>query len=373
MSRRRVTPPGGRSDLALVISDLRGGGAQRVLTSLADAWTEEGRAVSLITLAGAESDVFRPGPAVRRIALGLAGESRSRLDGFFANVRRIRALRRALGHSRAPVVVSFVGATNVLTVLASLGLGKRVVVCERNDPGRQSLGPLWGGLRRVCYPLADRVATNSRGVLGSLRAYVPEAKLAFTPNPLSLPDVDTPPRKNGPLMLAVGRLHRQKGYDVLLEALVRSGARRGGWRLKILGDGPLDEVLRGQATKLGIADLVDWMGYVPDPFPWYALADAFVMPSRHEGMPNALLEAMGMGLPAIVSDASPGPLEYVEDNVSGLVVPAEDAGSLAGAMDRLMADRELAARLGDEGRRRVLADTALPRVLATWASVLDES
>lgn len=363
----------GVADVALVIADLGGGGAQRVATTLAGAWSEAGRGVTLITLSGADGDVFPTPPAVRRVALGLVCASGSLLGGLIANLRRIWMLRQAMVESRVTVVISFVGATNVITILASIGLGKRIVISERNDPTRQSLGPVWDLLRRLCYPLASQVTANSRGTLRALAAYVPEVKLALTPNPVLTPKVNPTPHGNDRFMLAVGRLHPQKGFDVLLRALAISGARQHGWRLKVLGNGPLRQALHDQADELGVAKLVDWVGYAPDPYPSYASADAFVMPSRYEGMPNALLEAMAMGLPVIVTDASPGPLEYVEDNVSGLVVPAEDTGSLAGAMDRLMADRELAARLGDEGRRRVLADTALPRVLATWASVLDQS
>ena len=123
---------------------------------------------------------------------------------------------------------------------------------------------------------------------------------------------------------------------------------------------------------LYLSDPKDLFTIAADPFPWYASADAFVLPTRYEGMPNALLEAMAMGLPVIVTDACPGPLEYVEDGESGLVVPVENGGALARAMDRIMGDGDLANRLGSEGRRRVRADTALPRVMAAWNRVLGE-
>ena len=362
----------GVADVALVIADLGGGGAQRVATTLAGAWSEEGRGVTLITLSGADGDVVPVPPAVRRVALGLVCASGSLLGGLIANLRRIGALRRAIIESGATVVIGFVGATNVITILAGIGLGKRIVVSERNDPTRQSLGPVWDLLRRLCYPLASQVTANSRGTLRALAAYVPEVKLALTPNPVLAPNVDPAPHGNGRFMLAVGRLHPQKGFDVLLRALAKSGAQQHGWRLKVLGNGPLRQALHDQADEFGVAKLVDWVGYAPDPYPSYASADAFVLPSRYEGMPNALLEAMAMGLPVIVTDACPGPLEYVEHGVSGMVVPVEDPGALARAMDRIMGDGDLAKRLGSEGRRRVLADTALPRVMAAWNRVLGE-
>ena len=203
------------ADIALVISDLGGGGAQRVATTLAGAWSEDGRRVTLITLSAAAGDVVPVPPAVRRAALDLVGGSGSPLGGLMANMRRIRALRRAIAESGAGVVIGFVGATNVITILAGIGLGKRIVVCERNDPARQSLGPVWDLLRRLCYRLANQVTANNRSALRALAAYVPEAKLALTPNPVLAPAVDPAPRGNGRFMLAVGRLHPQKGFDVL--------------------------------------------------------------------------------------------------------------------------------------------------------------
>lgn len=362
----------GGADVAIVIADLGGGGAQRVVTTLAGAWSEAGRGVTLITLSDATGDVFPTPPAVRRVTLGLVCASESPLGGLIANLRRIWVLRRAIVESRVPVVISFVGATNVITVLASIGLGKRIVISERNDPTRQSLGLVWNLLRRLCYPLASQVTANSRSTLRALAAYVPEVKLALTPNPVLTPKLNPTLHGNDRFMLSVGRLHPQKGFDVLLRALATSGARRDGWRLKVLGDGPLRQALHEQADELDVADLVDWLGYAPDPFPWYASADAFVLPSRYEGMPNALLEAMAMGLPVIVTDACPGPMEYVEQGVSGVVVTVEDADALARAMDRLMGDGEFAKRLGREGRSRVVTNTALPCVMAAWDRALDQ-
>ena len=94
-----------------------------------------------------------------------------------------------------------------------------------------------------------------------------------------------------------------------------------------------------------------------------------MLPSRVEGTPNALLEAMSCGLPVVVSDGAPGPLELVEDGVTGLVVPVNDAAALAAAMRRLASDGELCCRLGAAARARV-SEYDLPRALVAWESVL---
>jgi glycosyltransferase involved in cell wall biosynthesis len=108
---------------------------------------------------------------------------------------------------------------------------------------------------------------------------------------------------------------------------------------------------------------------VTDPHAFYHAANFFVLPSRVEGTPNALLEAMSCGLPVIVSDGAPGPLELVEDGVTGLVVPVNDAAALAAALRRLASDGELRSRLGEAARARV-SEYDLPRALAAWESVV---
>ncbi len=127
--------------------------------------------------------------------------------------------------------------------------------------------------------------------------------------------------------------------------------------------------MRVRAERLGVAGRVDWHGVVTDPHAFYHTANFFVLPSRVEGTPNALLEAMSCGLPVIVSDGAPGPLELVEDGVTGLVVPVNDAAALAVALRRLASDGELRSRLGEAARARV-SEYDLPHALATWESVV---
>jgi glycosyltransferase involved in cell wall biosynthesis len=227
------------------------------------------------------------------------------------------------------------------------------------------------------------VTANSRGALRGLGAFVDPRKLAFVPNPLVLPDcngacANTNANANTdanasaecpPLFLTVGRLVWDKAYDVLLDAFAMLGEEFDGWRLSVVGGGHLKDALRAQAEGLGISRRVTWHGVVRDPHAFYRAASVFVLPSRTEGMPNALLEAMGSGLPVVVSDGAPGPLELVEDGVTGLVVPVNDAVALASALARLARDASLRRRLGDAARARA-SEHELPRALAAWESAI---
>jgi glycosyltransferase involved in cell wall biosynthesis len=172
-----------------------------------------------------------------------------------------------------------------------------------------------------------------------------------------------------PFVLIVAELDPLKAHDVLLEAFARLSPQLSHWRLAIVGDGKLEKPLRARADVLGIGNRVDWYGLVPNPFVFYRAASIFALPSRSEGMPNALMEAMSCGLPVIVSDAAPGLLDLVKNGQTGLVVPVEDPAALAKAIDLLASNRSLRKRLGDAARQRV-SEYELSKVMEIWEPII---
>jgi len=286
---------------------------------------------------------------------------------------RVLTLRSIMKQHRASVVIGFCGSTNIITALAAKPLPCQVIISERNDPELQELDFPWSTLRPRYYNHADIVTANTRGALESMRSYVDQQKLVYVPNPVVNPN-DTPSSSgdslfSSPTVLIVGRLHHQKAHDVVLDAFAQLAPRFSDWKLSIVGQGDLERSLRAQSEALGIAGRVVWHGHVRDPFPYYRKAKIFVLPSRHEGTPNALLEAMNSGIAVIISDASPGPLELVEDGKSGLVVPAGDALKLKLAIEKLAADPALRASLARAAQAKV-AEYSLPRALLAWERLM---
>lgn len=404
------------ADLILVCNSLDAGGIERVVSTLANEWSRRGRKVSVVTLHDGKR-FYTLDPAVHHVVVEEHGASRltyllRMTRNVFVRLRTARplmiallgpalydfisetghrafiamylafetlGLRRALRRIDSDLVVSFGTAVNVITLKACHRLGRRVVISERNDPGR--LIKLWENLWRQYYPLADVVTANTRGALSDMRDYVAQRKLAFVPNPLRLPNGNgnghsgnghrphKPATTAAPFVLTVGRLVEDKAQDVLLDAFAQTGEAFKDWRLAIVGDGQLSGRLQAQAKALGISERVDWHGIVHDPYHFYRSAHVFALPSRVEGTPNALLEAMSCGLPVVVSDGAPGPLELVEDGVTGLIVPVNDPAKLAAALRRLGNDGELRARLGAAARERV-TEYDLPRALGAWESIV---
>jgi glycosyltransferase involved in cell wall biosynthesis len=307
-------------------------------------------------------------PGAKGLPLSLLHAGMGRIGGY--PLERVRVL---LATERPRRVLALLTRTNILCCNAAWDLPIHLVVSERNDPRLQQLQGLWPRLRQVHYRRADVVTANTEGVLTALQGMGPWRRLELLPNPLAeginADAIGEVPRQ--PELLAVARLVHQKGLDLLIQALARlRDPAFAAWRLVLVGDGPERKSLGELAMREGVAERVVFAGFQPNPSTYMARASVFVLPSRFEGMPNALLEAMAAGLPVVVNDASPGPLEMVEPEVHGLVVPTENVDALASALARLMADPPLRQRLGEAGRAR-LRSLDWTQVEPLWRSVLD--
>lgn len=356
------------NDITFIIADMGSGGAQRVAVNLVRSWLDEGRNVHVITWKPPESDFFRFPPEVRRTALGTRPQHSGRVAAHLFNIKAMIRIRQSLRRDKPKAVVSFITATNIFVILASLGLKTRIIVSERNDPTRQKAGAIWGTFRWVLYRFADVVTANSREAVQAMSSYVPGRKLAAVHNPVILP-AEVAASERSDVFLNIGRLVPQKGQDLILTALSLLGTKAEGWGVEIFGEGPERESLAALSRRLGVADRVSLPGKVSDPGPCYRRAGVFVLSSHYEGTPNVLLEAMAHGTACVVSDSLPGALEHVEDRVSGLVFRSGDAEHLAQCLQELLEQPDLRERLGQEARRRMQA-YSIENVTSEWNKLL---
>lgn len=368
MTAPRLGKTAAGTRLALVIAGMGAGGAERVLSVLANGWVRRGLEVSLFTLAPAEPPPFHPlDPVIDFRPLDLMAPSAGVLGAATANVARILTLRRAIVGARPRAVLSFGTETNVLTVMATRGLGLRVVVSERADPRHYPPSRPWRWLRRLAYPLATRVVVQTTAAAEAVGSHLRPVVIA---NPLPpLPAV--PPRAPAPspCILACGRLTAQKGFDLLLEAFARIAPHHPGWSLAILGEGEQREALARRARAPDLLGRVYLPGVVRDAAAAMRGADLFVLSSRYEGFPNVLVEAMACGLPVIAADCESGPRDIVVPEHNGLLVPPGDVDALAAAMDRVMTDPGLRHRLA-AAAPGIAAGLAPSAILERWNAVL---
>jgi GalNAc-alpha-(1->4)-GalNAc-alpha-(1->3)-diNAcBac-PP-undecaprenol alpha-1,4-N-acetyl-D-galactosaminyltransferase len=360
----------GHRAAVLVISSLRRGGAEGVCVRLANALASRGDKITIMTLAPQNSDGYVLHPNIVRIALELESESTGAFQGILSNARRIVALRSTFKRIANGPIVSFLSTMNVLTVAATTGSGRRVVVCERNRPAAQSLGNIWDLLRRWSYRRASLVTVNSDEAANDVRSWG-VSRTVRLPNP----PVERPKRLAQPeasqCLLNVGRLALQKGQDTLIEAFAQLADEHAGWTMTIVGKGPENDALRRLATRLGLADRIRWRSDLDETelADQYANAAIFALPSRFEGTPNTLLEAIATGLPVIVSDRVGGGMEMATDGTNGFVVRSDDPTSLANCLGRLMDNAAMRAAFG-RASLEISALSPPDAVLARWTKAI---
>jgi glycosyltransferase involved in cell wall biosynthesis len=373
-ARRAGRPP----KVLLLLSWLNGGGAERVAVGILNTQALGATDVSMGLLrmegpyleeadrgrihhrgwgerlfpSGSDSSYYRP----HRLLLGAAVAPLV----FKSIVRAVKP----------DVVMSFAKGTNLIAWRALAGMGgerPRWIAREGNNLARATEDEASGSLARRAaialtrraYRDADCVLVNSHDLGDSLADLLglDRAKMAVIHNPLDVEEVrrraseplgELPAR---PFLTSVGRLQPQKGHDILLRAFAASAAASG-HDLVILGEGPEEDRLRRLAAALGIADRVRFARFTANPWAWVARSSLFVLPSRWEGCPNALAEALACGTASIAADCRFGPRELVEHKRSGWLVPPEDPDALSRAIDSLLRDDSLRAALAEGGRAR---------------------
>jgi len=328
--------------------------------------------VTLVTQSSPDTDAYEVPAGVDRRALGLARESTGRLAAILLNIRRVLALRRLIRKLRPDVVLGMMTTASVLSVLAAHRLPSRVIATEHTHPPSQMLSPMWEKLRRWAYPRAQAVVALTAGTAAWLEENVPGSQVVVIPNAVRWPmetaePVQPPPERGERLrVLAVGRLHPHKGFDILLQSFVQLVDYFPEWDLVILGEGEEREALQAQVEQSGLAERVSMPGRVGNLSDWYAASDLYVLSSRVEGLSNTLIEAMASGLPVVAFDCETGPREIIRDNIDGvLVTQVEDDQALAAHMADLMARPERRAQLA---RRAIdVRDRFSPaRVMTMW-------
>ena len=320
------------------------GGAEAFFTRLAIALQRAGQEQRL---------AIRPYPA-RIAALKAAGIAPVALPfrgGPFDFATR-RGLRALLRDYRPQVVLSW--------------MSRATSLCPRGD--FVHVARLGGYYDVKYYRGCDHVIANTHGIAAWLTAQgSPADRVHYLPNFPTVAPAHSPvaeKRPDGPLALALGRLHRNKAFDVLLDAL----ARAPGIRIWLAGVGDERAALESQARRLGLGDRVRFLGWRDDAPALLAACDFLVVPSRSEPLGNTIVEAWAAERPVVATETA-GPRELIAAGETGLLVPAEDADALALAMRRLAEDRALRARLAAAGHARYRAEFSEPRVVAAYQAL----
>lgn len=333
-----------RLHIAFYLPSLRGGGAERVMVTLANGFAARGHRVDLVTAKAGGPYRSEVAPGVRVVDFN---KGRS-LASFFPLVRYLR-------RERPDAMLSALSHTNIIAILARklARTPLRLVVSEHSAPSHSLSGKgaaaLIRTLVRSLYPQADAVVCVSNAARQDFCKMfdLPSHKVHCIYNPLDVGRVremakqpiahDAFPRNGAPVIVAVGRLTAAKDYPNLLRAFAKLRAQRTA-RLIILGVGEEEENLKTLSSELGLDNEVVFVSFQENPFAWIRASDLYVLSSRWEGLPGALLEALACGARVVSTDCPTGPREILEDGKWGSLVPVNDPGALALTMAAALDD-----------------------------------
>jgi len=365
--------------ISFVISSLGAGGAERALVGIANWYAALGHDITIITNFD-HASFYEIRSDIRRVqvpatdAVTSPKNIKQRIQVF---VQRILRMRQAIVAESPDRLVSFLDTTNILVLMACVGLPYKVIVCERSNPLYYPISRFQNFLRHRFYPYADGLVVQTDSLVPWARSHIAEHKIHVIPNTLDKQRADdiaqVQPVSSEVMwthrIITLGRLTQEKGHDLLLQAFAQIAGRYPDWGLEIVGDGVLIATLEALAAQLGIRGRVKFYGQLKSPFGLLKSADIFVLPSRVEGFPNALLEAMALGVPVVSFNCPSGPADLIQHESNGLLVSPENTAEMARALERLMTDQTQRMMLGNNARS-VLDTFAEARVMKAWDGAL---
>jgi glycosyltransferase involved in cell wall biosynthesis len=341
--------------ISFFCSQFGGGGAEMHLLRIINAADFSRYKITLILLRdrGNYESRLNPKVEVRHLSKGVSSSTSSLLAAYYKLPRLVNSLR-------PDVVLSFMDRQNVVLALLRKAVNsdiKFILCCQNSLTNNLSQDGIMGRWNKFwiprLYPKADLVIAICKGVARDLTTNfaVPEEKVKVIYNAGYDPEIvaQTSDLRDSELtgdyfnFLAVGRLARQKGFDILLNALAK--IKDSNFKLTILGKGPDKEQLIRQRDELGLAGKVEFAGFVSNPYDYYRTADLFVLSSRWEGFGNVVTEAMACGAAVLTTNCPFGPDEIVRHEKDGYIVDADSADALAAGMIVLMENPALRKRL----------------------------
>lgn len=342
------------------IGTLRQGGGERVISILSKKMREDGLPVEVLIYYD-EDPFYTLHPEVTLMRVEAQTGSR--------NILKNMLWMRRYFKNNADVVISFLAPFNMLALAATLFLKVPIIVADRNDPRFVPFRPLLRKARDFLYRFADGVVLQTRhNQQYFCKSIQKKSTVIYNPVDLGEKAGQALRTEKKPRIVSVGRLMPQKNQKMLLDAFVRLHQQHPDYTLTIYGEGPERQALEEQIAHLGLTGAVELPGSVKDVHDRIMDAELFVLPSDYEGMPNALIEAMCLGLPVISTKVS-GATDLI-DGTNGMLTRVGDTDELYDAMQRMLADEDLRRACGEKAVE-LNAKLQAEKILAQWTAFID--
>ena len=401
----------GEKSIAFYIGGLCIGGAERVICNLAEYFYGEGYRVTMVTKVRDEKE-YELNPGIKRVIADITPEEEtaSRIRNLFA---RIAKLKRIWKEVKPDVIVSFIRKNNLMAIASAAPLGIPVIVSVRSAPERELKGFGFKTISFLLFRQAAGVVLQTREAYDFFPGYI-RAKAVVLPNSIN-PDFlkeseklalernsdingasnEKPEKvaventnsiceepmvidsrvvfsKREKKIITVGRIDDNKNQRMLVEAYAKIAGHYPEWSLELIGDGSGRQALEEYVSTLPCKDRISFTGAVDDVAKRMSEASIFVLPSKIEGMPNALIEAMVMGMACISTDCPcGGPRDLIAaDESNGILVPVDNVDAMAMALKRLITNDTLRQIMG-ENARKIIATLHPDMVNKQWKNYIE--
>lgn len=346
--------------ILLCVTSLSSGGAERVMSVLANSMSLQGHKITLIHFSEAE-EYYHLDENVKLIRgfrkpLNIPLVS-SLMTLFYIYKRSYSELKR----EEYNVVISFLPFINLTSIVAARKAGVPVIISERSNPRISTNYWFLNFLRRRIYSKANACVLQTE----SIKAAFAEQRISLPattviPNPIDgifFNPIDESVKEK--IVLVVGRLSEEKGHIDFISAISLLAKRVNlsslGWKILIIGDGPQRKLLDEQINREGLSDIIQLLGRQKNIGDYYRKSEIFVLPSITEGFPNALLEAMACACACVSFDCDFGPAEIISHNENGFLIPNREIGTLALRLESLVLNPELRANFQNIAKRHAEA------------------
>lgn len=346
--------------IIFVIGGMTRGGAERVISVLANEYASKNFQVYIVLML---DNLVEYNLDSNIKIINLTGNTNRRIKNI---PYWLVGLRRVFKNIEPDVIVSFVARINILVLLAGMGINKRIIISERNDPAMDGRSKGVDMCTKILYPKASAIIFQTERAKNYFGRRIIEKSIVI-PNPIFV-NINAL-EKRSKKIVSVGRLCSQKNHRLLIDAFKLLSEKFSDYELWIYGEGSLRAELEEEVNKKQLIGKVFLPGNYIDIHDRIKDAKLFVLSSDYEGLSNALLEAMSMGI-ACVSTNCAGSDEYIENDVTGKLVNIGDSKGLANAMMDLLTDSEKCSQIEKKGRERAMVCSA-ENILIKWHKIID--
>jgi GalNAc-alpha-(1->4)-GalNAc-alpha-(1->3)-diNAcBac-PP-undecaprenol alpha-1,4-N-acetyl-D-galactosaminyltransferase len=350
-------------NIFLVTGYMANGGAERVISVLANEFVNKGYKVTILAILGDKKD-YNIDDRVRYIPF--TANTNNKLIRW---IKRLQFIRKYINKSKYNIIISFMAQINIYPIIANIFNNAKLIVSERNDPYQDPNSKLIRSVRDFLYNFADGLVFQTPDAKKYFSEKIQD-KSTIISNPLSSELLQPFTGERNKVIVTATRLDKQKNLKMLIDAYYKIQQEYPEYTLKIYGEGPLREELTMHTENLKINGKVSLPGYSRNLHQEITEAALFVLPSNYEGISNSLIEALALGIPVISTDHPIGGAKmYIKPEYNGLLVPVGDTESLYLAMKKLI-DNPSLGKMFSENAVKIREDLDVKKIVREWETFI---